>query len=59
MPRRAVHEIPTDIFSQPDPPNYMLGVPRSRPRLGKWGLFVIFAGILAALVLVALTNFLP
>jgi hypothetical protein len=59
MPRKAVHEIPTDTFSQPDPSIHMLEVPRSRSRLGKWGLFVIFAGILAALVLVALTNFLP
>jgi hypothetical protein len=58
MPRRAVHEIPTDIFSQPDPSIHMLGLPRSRSRLGKWGLFVFIAGILAALVLVAITNFL-
>jgi hypothetical protein len=59
MPRKAVHEIPTGIFSQPDPSIHMLGVPRSRSRLGKWGLFVFIAGILAALVLVTLTNFLP
>jgi hypothetical protein len=45
-------------FHHSDPSTYMLGLPKSRLRLGKWTLFVFFAGILIALLLVKITDWL-
>ena len=58
MPRRTTHGLQASPFHQPDPSTYMLGLPRSRPRLGKWTLFVFFAGVLIALMLVKITDWL-
>jgi hypothetical protein len=58
MHRKAIHRFENGHFHQPDPSMYMLGLPKSRPRLGKWTAFVFFAGILIALMLVMITDWL-
>ena len=59
MPRRMTQRFQTGSFHQPDPLMHMLRLPRSRQRIEKWTLLVFFAGILIALMLIAITNFLP
>jgi len=59
MQSRMTHRFDTRLFHQPDTSMYMLGLPKSRPRLGIWTLFVFLAGILIALMLLAITDFLP
>jgi hypothetical protein len=57
MLQGAAHKSHTSLFHQPDPSEYMLGLPRSRLRFRGWFMFVIFVGTLAALVLFAIENF--
>lgn len=59
MHRRMTHRFENSPFHQPDPSMYLLALPKSRPRLGIWALFVFFAGILIALMLLAITNSIP
>ncbi|MFY9802694.1 MAG: hypothetical protein WA211_12155 [Candidatus Acidiferrales bacterium] len=42
-----------ELFSGPDPSMYMLGLPKSHPKLGRWVAVAIIAGGIAAFVLVA------
>jgi hypothetical protein len=39
------------VFDPADPSIYMLGVPKSRPKLGNWLVFTVLAGAALALVL--------
>jgi hypothetical protein len=41
---------------QTDPSIYMLGLPKSRPRLGNWGIVAILAGTLLALAIIGFGN---
>jgi hypothetical protein len=43
-------------FEQADDSMYMLGEPKSRPQFRNWFTFTILMGIILALVLVALGN---
>jgi hypothetical protein len=44
-------------FNQTDPSMYMLGLPKSRPRLGTWGVVAVLAGTLLALAVVGFENY--
>jgi hypothetical protein len=46
-----------NYFDQTDPSVHMLGLPRSRPRLGNWGVVAIVAGTLLALAVVMFENY--
>ena len=43
--------------SQTDPSIYMLGLAKSRPRLGNWGVVAVLAGTLLALAVIGLENY--
>ncbi len=43
-------------FDQSDLPDHMLGMTKSRPRLGNWFVFAVLTGTVLALVLVVLGN---
>jgi hypothetical protein len=42
------------VLAETDPSSYMLGVPRSHPKLGKWFVFTILTGTAFALALFVL-----
>jgi hypothetical protein len=44
-------------WNQTDPSIYMLGLPKSRPRLGTWGVVAVLAGTLLALAVIGLENY--
>jgi hypothetical protein len=46
-----------NYFGPTDPSLHMLGLPRSRPRLGNWGLVAILAGTLLALAVIVFENY--
>ena len=43
-------------FTQNDPSVHMLGLPQSRPRLGKWGVLAIIAGAILAVAVIVIEN---
>ena len=44
-------------LNQTDPSIYMLGLPKSRPRLGNWGVVAVLAGTLLALAVIGFENY--
>lgn len=44
-------------FEQVDNSAYLLGLPSSRPRLGKWGVVAVLAGTLLAIGLVMFESY--
>jgi hypothetical protein len=46
-----------NYFDQADPSVHMLGLPRSRSRLGNWGVVAIVAGTLLALAVIMFENY--
>jgi len=45
-----------NYFTQSDPSVHMLGLPQSRPRLGKWGVLAIIAGAILAVAVIVIEN---
>lgn len=43
-------------FEQNDPSIHMLGLPKSRPRLGSWGVAAILVGTILALAVMMLES---
>lgn len=56
MPHGARHRRQMSLADQADGSDYMLALPKSRPRLGNWLMFAILTGMVLALALVALGN---
>jgi hypothetical protein len=48
---------PGSQFEQVDNSAYMLGLPSSRPRLGKWGVVAVLAGTLLAIGVVMFESY--
>jgi hypothetical protein len=44
-------------FGQVDDSAYLLGLPSSRPRLGKWGVVAVLAGTLLAIAVVMFDSY--
>jgi hypothetical protein len=57
MPRQKRYADGGTVFDSPDPSSYMLGLPKSRPRLGPWGVVAILAGTVLALMVMMLENY--
>jgi len=53
---RISHHHRADYFGQGDPSIYMLGLPKSHVRLGRWVVLTILAATVLALSVVALGN---
>jgi len=58
MARGTRHTNNANYFQQVDPSVYMLGLPKSRRRLGKWGVVAILAGTILAVGVIVLGNYL-
>ncbi len=58
MARGTRHANNGNYFEQADPSVYMLGLPKSRPRLGKWGAVAILAGTILAVAVILFENYL-
>ncbi|HTS46523.1 MAG TPA: hypothetical protein VMH05_01185 [Bryobacteraceae bacterium] len=44
-------------FTQSDPSVHMLGLPKARPRLGKWGVVAVLIGALLAIGVILLVDY--
>jgi hypothetical protein len=53
---RTGHHYHPDYFEQDDPSVYMLGLPKSHARLGRWVVLTILAATVLALSVVVLGN---
>ena len=47
----------SSYFAQTDPSVHMLGLPKSRPRLGTWGVVAILAGAILAIAVIVFENY--
>lgn len=57
MARGTRHANKRNYFEQADLSVHMLGLPQSRRRFGKWGLFAILAGTILAAGVIVLGNY--
>jgi len=57
MPRQKKYGHAEAVFGPSDPSSYMLGLPKSRAKLGNWGVVAVLAGTILALMVLVLESY--
>jgi hypothetical protein len=57
MPRQKKYGHADAVFGSPDPSSYMLGLPKTRAKLGNWGVVAVLAGTILALMVLVLESY--